>query len=271
MAKVRRGSSEGFLYSLSRWTDVPAAKWAWFRAQLAAGAMVALDPTTGLPDRWSLAPDDTLGLVFWTRNGRNLVEDARRLQPYRKTVHFTLTGWHEVEARAPQLDEGLELLSSLVSVFGVENVRWRFSPVPVVDDVVERFSRIAARAATLGLKNVYLSFLQSNDWIPEPRTPEVRRTLLANLAAVTGLELILCGDDLSTGDCGGVRYGICEDGARFASTLKAENCGCALSVDPFSRNEACVYACRYCYAGNLATAPRKRNTTRLPLLGNPRV
>src|SRR4051812_35454062 len=116
--KLRRGSVEGFPYSLSRWTDLPAAKWAWFREQLDAGSMVAMDPRTGLPDRWSLHPVDTLGLVFWTRNPRNLVRDADALSGHRKVVHFTLTGWHEVEPRAPGIEEGLDLLASAVETFG---------------------------------------------------------------------------------------------------------------------------------------------------------
>lgn len=270
MGKERRGLAEGFPYSLSRWTDLPAAKWEWFRAQLAGGSMVAMDPRTGLPDRWSLAPADTLGLVFWTRNSANLVRDADLLGAYRKVVHFTLTGWHEVEPRAPGIEEGLELLAHAVDTFGVDNVSWRFSPVPVVDDVVDRFARLAARAGALGLKEVYISFLQPNDWTPELRTPQNRGTLLRGLAEVTPLELVLCNEDLSTPVGARVRRGVCEDAGRFIDGAKAENCGCALAVDPFSQNEACVYGCRYCYSGNRATAPRKRNTTRLPLLATPR-
>lgn len=229
--------------------------------------MVAMDPRTGLPDRWSLAPTDTLGLVFWTRNSRNLVRDAAMLAPYQKVVHFTLTGWHEVELRAPGIDEGLEMLAATVDAFGVDNVRWRFSPVPVVQDVVERFARIAARAASIGLKAVYVSFLQPNDWAPESRSCGERESLLWGLAGVTSLEVLLCNEDSSTPVGGAVRRGVCEGGAQFASDIRTENCGCALTVDPFSQNEACVYGCRYCYAGNQATARRKRNTTRLPLLG----
>jgi hypothetical protein len=270
MGRIRRGITEGFPYSLSRWTDLPAAKWEWFRAQLANGSIIAMDPRTGLPDRWSLAPEDTLGLVFWTRNSSNLVRDAALLSPYRKVVHFTLTGWHEVEQRAPGIEKGLDLLASAVDTFGVDNVRWRFSPVPIVDDVVERFSTLASRAAALGLKDVYISFLQPNDWTPEPRTCVERESLLWGLSKVTSLELVLCNEDSSTSVSCGVRRGICEDASRFANDVKAEKCGCALSVDPFSQNEACIYGCRYCYSGNRATAPRKRNTTRLPLLGNPR-
>jgi hypothetical protein len=266
MSQIRRGLAEGFPYSLSRWTDLPAGKWEWFRTQLAERSMIAMDPRTGLPDRWSLDPADTLGLVFWTRNCRNLVKDARILSAYQKVIHFTLTGWHEVESKAPGIEEGLDLLASAVEAFGVENVRWRFSPVPIVNDAVERFQRIAARATTLGIKDVYLAFVQDNDWAPETRTRDERQALLSRLSKVTTLELILCNDDLSTPIDERVRRGICEDGLRFGPKIKGEGCGCALLVDPFSQNEACPYGCLYCYSANQATSPKKRNTTRLRML-----
>lgn len=267
MSTLRRGLAEGLPYSLSRWTDLPASKWPWFKAQLAGGSMVAMDPKTGFPDRWSLDPTETLGLVFWTRNSRNLVNDAALLARYRKVIHFTLTGWHEVELRAPGIEEGLEILGGAVETFGAHNVTWRFSPVPLVEDVIERFSRIAAQAFKLGLRRVYLSFLQANDWGLETRGPDQRRELLSRLSASTDLELILCNEDQTLPLEGtGVCSGICEDGTRFAPSVRKEGCGCALAVDPFSQNEACRYGCRFCYSANRATAPKKRNTTRLTVL-----
>lgn len=269
MTTPRRGLSEGLPYSLSRWTDLPAAKWPWFQTQLAQGHMIGMDPRTGLPDRWSLDPAHTLGLIFWTRNPRNLVRDVDLLKAYSKVVHFTLTGWHEVEARAPRIEEGLDMLGSAIAAFGVDNVTWRFSPVPLVDDVVSRFSSIASVAVGLGLRRVYLSFLQPNDWHSETRSAPERQDLLMRLSAVTSLDLVLCNEDqetLRSAASARTYSGVCEDGRRFGTTVKGEGCGCALSVDPFSQNEACQYGCAYCYSANQATSPRKRNTTRLPIV-----
>src|SRR5580698_706440 len=104
MTTPRSGAQEGLPYSLSRWTDVPAAKWGWFRAALAKGEMVAFDQRTGVPSTWSLRVKDTLGLVFWTKDPTNLVEDRACLEGFRVQVHVTITGWHEVEKGAPDLE-----------------------------------------------------------------------------------------------------------------------------------------------------------------------
>lgn len=270
---MRRGIAEGLPYSLSRWTDLPAAKWDWFKDQLSAGSMVAMDPATGMPDRWSLDPADTLGMIFWTRNCRNLLLESSSISAYRKVVHFTLTGWHEVERRAPGIEEGLELLGSAVETFGVDNVTWRFSPVPLVEDIVQRFTRLAAKVESFGLDRVYLSFLQQNDWMQETRTGEQRRELLARLAASTSLLLVLCNEDqetLAPSQSLRLRSGICEDGSRFYPQGKREGCGCALAVDPFSMNEACSMGCKFCYSANIASSPKKRNTTKLMVIREPK-
>jgi hypothetical protein len=226
------------------------------------GWMYGVDPRTGIPGPWSLSPVDTLGMVFWTRHGENLVKDSKLLRDYRKVIHFTLTGWTEVEHRAPNISKGLDLLRGLVGEFGADNVTWRFSPVPLEGDVLFRFARIADGVALLGLERVYVAFLQENDLMPETRAADRRSALLSSMSALTDLEVVLCNEDTETLSGGGpVQSGVCEDGRRFSDSPSTERCGCALAVDPFTRNEACVYGCAYCYAADLSGAPKKRNTT----------
>lgn len=267
---MHSGLAENVPYSLSRWTDVPASKWGWFREQLLQRWMFAFDQRTSFPAKWSLVPEETLGLVFWTKNPENLVADAQLLKPYRVKVHMTLTGWAEVEKGAPGLDEGCRLLREVVQAFGPENVRWRFTPVPIVPDVVERFRVIADVAAQVGLDSVFVAFLQQNDRLPETRSKDEQRRLLA-LMAEGPLLVRLCQDDktLIQGPSRNLELGICAPPEDFGlSGVKVDSCGCSYSVDPFTVNEACVYGCTYCYAADNETAAKKRNTTRgLPLLG----
>jgi len=284
---LRSGKAERLPYSLSRWTDLPAAKWEWFKAQLAQGKMVAFDPRTAVPAEWSLRPEDTLGLIFWTKNPENLIQHSVALQPYHVVIHMTLTGWEEVEKGAPSLDDGLQLLERAVAAFGTEHVVWRFSPVPLVPDVIERFEKMAARISKTGLKEVFVAFLQENDLLPETRPQRVRLELLKQMAIRShGLTIRLCADDKATlgnAPCpGNLRHGICESGDRFVTerpqgraeqimqslSVAKEDCGCCLAVDPFTINETCTFGCAYCYAADKSLAPKKRNTTKnsLPMV-----
>jgi DNA repair photolyase len=277
------GKQDKLPYSLSRWTDLPAAKWDWFNEQLDQKFMIAIDPRTALPGIWSLKPEDTYGLIFWTKNPENLVKHADRLKNYQKVVHMTLTGWTEVEKGAPDIQEGLELMQAAATTFGAHNVTWRFSPVPLVDDVVDRFVKIAEGVEKIGIREVYLAFLQENDLMPERRHGRVRKELLKQMAARTKLHLMLCNEDRTfeaekkAGSSilpANLGPGICESGKRFASSAynidlpKTEGCGCALAVDPFTINETCTMGCLYCYAADKTLSPKKRNTTKrsLPMI-----
>lgn len=209
-------------------------------------------------------------MVFWTRDGQNLVRNAHLLESYKKRFHFTLTGWQEVERKAPDIKQGLRILADMVSAFGPEDIVWRFSPIPTLIGVADRFKEIADGVQKLGVKTVYLSFLQDNDLMQDPRGTFGKQFTLTLLSeAAPEMTLLLCNEDRADlpHTKSNVRRGICEDGAWAGSAQRTEGCGCALAVDPFTVNESCVFGCRYCYAADKELAPKKRNTTKhLPLV-----
>lgn len=258
---MRSGKAENLPYQLSRWTDLPGARWEWFKEQLGQGSMVAFDQRDAMPDRWSLAPEDVLGFVFWTKNPANLIKDRDLILPhYKSVVHMTLTGWTEVELGAPTLYQGLDLMEKTVAA-GFETT-WRFSPIPMVEDVLDRFEAIAATVEGLGLKEVFVSFLQNNDRLPERRSDEVKFELLHAMSDCTNLRIKLCAEDRLTIPHT-VAKGVCESAERFGASgpPPREGCGCAYSIDPFTVNESCTMGCLFCYAADTSLSRKKHNTT----------
>jgi DNA repair photolyase len=210
-------------------------------------------------------------MIFWTRDGRNLVRDSKLLEPYKKVIHFTLTGWQEVEHKAPQIDQGLAILGEMVQAFGADNITWRFSPVPTHPEALERFKVIAEGVQALGIKQVYVSFLQNNDRLRDDRSTETQRGLLEDIARLAPeMAVLLCNENkvsVQGSSRSNLRRGVCEDGRRFSSEPPTEGCGCALAVDPFTVNESCHFGCEYCYAADKTLAPKKFNTTKaLPVV-----
>lgn len=271
----RNGLSERVPYSLSRYTDLPGStsKWRWFEECLSIQQMIAFDPKTGVPSVWSLAPSDTLSLVFWTKDPSNLIASQLRLQPYNVVIHMTATGWREVEKGVPTIDEAGRLLVEACRAFSC--VHWRFSPIPLLSDqmVIERFKQLLDHAVRAGRSEVFVSFLQPNDMIPETRPAAARFELLNRLAEIAnpaGLQVLLCKDDRSLDDWQGARYGLapCVPMSDFrAGGLPLESCECVAMVDPFTVNESCQAACDYCYAGDKGLAVRKRNSIKgLPIV-----
>lgn len=274
---ILSGRAANLPYSLSRWTDVPAAKFDWLKLQLMQGWMEALDPK-GVPGKWSLKPEDTLGLIFWTKNPSNLLVYLDLFEAYRVKVHVTVTGWAEVERGAPDIVLGTDLLCLAVRYLGATNVTWRFSPIPLVPDILKRFEFILENAAKAGIRQVFVSFLQENDRLPETRQKSERIRLLQRMGALAHEHQVmvrLCNDDFSLLEgieaTPGLSLGVCappEDFLFEGQVLAPiEKCGCVKAVDPFSTNEACAYSCAYCYTADPQVAIRKRNTTaHLPIL-----
>lgn len=242
---------------------------------------MAFDPTTAVPSKWSLRPDDVLGLVFWTKDPTNLIADKALLMGFNVKAHVTVTGWEEAERGAPGLQEGANKLAMAAHVFGPENVTWRFSPVPVVPDVVRRFETILAMAAHGGLDRVYLSFLQENDRVPETRSEQERLNVLAQVAELgskRGVRILLCNEDRLLARYPGYHpnlgSSVCAPPEDFALAGRelppSEGCGCVLMVDPFTINEQCSMSCEYCYASDKTLSGNKRNTTRrrLPMVSH---
>ena len=275
---MKSGRVEGIPYSFSRWTDVPAAKWAWFTQAMAEGKMIAFDPRDAIPYEWSLKPEDTLGMVFWTKYPERLASNSTLLAPYKLKVHVTITGWEEVEIGAPSIEDATYWTRQLAMAIGRENVAWRFSPVPLVNDTVDRFRRIARELRGFTPNGVYLSFLQENDVIRETRDKADKLALMVEMASVAkdnGLRVLLCNEDRTLFRVDGLpdnlSAGVCAPPEDFdrpgLGRSPSEGCGCVLMADPFTINETCTMGCRYCYAADKTLAPKKRNTTRgLPIL-----
>jgi len=279
---LRSGLAESLPYSLSRWTDVPAAKWPWFLDRMKAGYMEGFDPRTAIPAYWSLKPEDTLGLIFWTKNPENLIEYADLLRPYNLRVHVTITGWKEEEPGVPRWVDTATMARRLGVLFGWDRITWRFSPVPIgLDrhDLLTRFDHIAWFMSPFqsvpggGIKNVFLSFLQPNDRIGEDRGLAERVSLMremATIAARWGMNVRLCNEDRTLLGVDGLPAnlspGVCAPPEDFSlpgiAKPPSEGCGCTLAVEAFTINESCAYGCRYCYAADETLSGRKRNTTK---------
>lgn len=239
--------------------------------------MEAFDPRTGVPVWWSLRPEDTLGLVFWTRQPRNLIERQDLLDGHSVHIHLTVTGWEEVEHKAPTLEEGIDLLRKVARAYGPENVTWRFSPIPVVPDAVDRFERILDAAVDVGVSDVFLSFLQTNDRMAETRSDVEKLALLqdfSDVSAGSGMKIYLCNEDRLLSKHPGihnVQSGVCAPPEMYALSSRqmppSEGCGCVLMADPFTITESCSFGCEYCYAADMTLSSKKRSTTRvLPVI-----
>lgn len=268
--KLHTGTQTGFSYGFSRYTEVPGdpSRWSWFLERLKEGHFLGVHPVTGVPVLWSLRPEDTEELIFWTKNPVGLIESAHLLrEEFPLSIHVTVTGNDSsLERSVPSPERAAQLLEQIVSIYGSHFVTWRISPyvpgegrIPLPD--------LFERMASTGVTRVAVSFYQEH---PGGSKEGSRFSLslqekvqfweeISTLAKKHRMLAFLCKDDEIVSP---KSVGICTPTAR---NQRDSGCGCSLSVDAFTATESCVYGCVYCYAVDRNLAPKRRNTL-LPLL-----
>lgn len=224
------------------------------------GVFDGFDPVhSGVPRSWSLLPEDTQELIFWSKNPSSLVKDSDLLFPYvgKVGVHITCTGWgNKVERGVPDYREVLPLLQPLIEVYGTEQVTWRISPVPEGD--VSLLLPLFDLAAKTGIERVFCSFLQENAVMPRilfPNEKEENTKALTAWGRERGMQVSFCYDDRMFAP--GV-VGVCSPPSTPETPTDA--CGCSLAVDPFGIHESCIYNCRYCYVTTPQLGPKRHNS-----------
>lgn len=188
------------IVSASRRTDIPAFYSRWFQNRLKEGWCEVRNPFSGQSFHVSLASDDVLGWVFWSRNYNPFLETLEHLHGMgqRFICHFTITGFPSIlEAHNPPLTLSLATAGRMSARFGPESVVWRYDPVLLTsctppDWHVANFTGLAGDLEGCTRRCIF-SF------------PKMYRKTLRNLAAVAlsdkDLKIwSLEGDDFTMGD-----------------------------------------------------------------------
>jgi hypothetical protein len=267
------------IVSASFRTDIPAHYGAWFLRRLDAGFATVTSPYGGPDYRVSLAPGETDGFVFWTRNAGPFLpilnEVKRRRFPF--AVQFTITGNPRV-LEPGTLDAGAAIgqLREIARRFGPRAAVWRYDPIVVSDATPAawhrgNFARLAGalRGASdeavvsfvepyrKTARNLAAALGSAGFAWRDPPAGE-KRALIAGLAAIAGeagMRLTLCTQPaLLPGAAEAAR---CIDAARLSDVAgraiaartkgNRPGCLCAESRD-IGAYDTCAQGCAYCYA-----------------------
>lgn len=259
---MRSAKQEGFPFSVSRYTDVPAFYMGWLRERIEAGFVYAPHPTEIIPMAWSLDPKDVASFWFWTKAPGKLMEalDEGWLMPYNVAAAVTINGWREMEGKSPDWSIATRDLAQLACFLGPERVRWRLSPIPFEPDY-GILDNIASDVAAAGVKTCQAAFLQPNPQL-EPDYKDKREIVerLVETLGYHGIQLQLCADDKEwlSEPVLGPKLGkaLCVDGPSLEQSFGCKlagkyerGCDCAMSVDLCSMSShGCAMGCSYCYA-----------------------
>lgn len=280
-AKFKSLMERGLPLSLSRWTDVAHWYMPWLQDMLTVkGVIPATDPKSMTLSFWKVDPSEVHSLFFWTKYPPKLTSALKTwLSPYRVFTAVTITGWHEVETRVPNINDQLNAFEHHLDFVGPEKMQWRYSPVPNdfgYRDVNgesrrERFATLCQQMKRMGMDTVDVSMLQPSphwdkgyihDDVPdeeEARADVMRRVV--GIAASNNIRVGMCSDDLRLlktldEDLAENAYQTrCLDRGKLDDVfgldtpqIDENGCGCQLSIDPCQGKQfGCASACEYCY------------------------
>jgi hypothetical protein len=273
--------------SASRRTDIPAWYGTWFRNRIAAGAASYRNPFGGQMHTVSLAPEDVIAFVFWTRNATPFlpVLDEVLAAGYRAAFQYTITDYGlPVEGSSASAAEAVEGFLRTVERLGPDAVRWRYDPIILGPGMNREFHLANFESLLKRLKGwsgtCHTSFAQfyrktrrglaaaaGGDEAAYLDPPDEEKLALARelraMAAAAGIELVSCCYPLL--EKAGIPQGRCVDAdliRRLRPDLESpglkprptrEGCGCAASRD-IGAYDTCPGGCAYCYANRSGSA-----------------
>lgn len=287
--------------SVSRRTDIPAFYTEWFMRRIRAGFAQYCNPFGGQIYQVSLAPEDVLALVFWSRNYRPLLPHLAELDQhgYGAYFHFTITGFGPpLEPYAPPVHEMIDVVKTLAERYSPKHVLWRFDPLILSHQttgayLLSQFESLARQLSGY-TERCYVSFVDfygkttrnlqaltaQGVQCYEPE-PEEQLTLIRQIVAIANTYRVGIYACCETGLLAvpGVQQAHCVDAALLHElfpqkdwSLKPaptrEGCGCFASRD-IGAYDTCVYGCAYCYANTShqkALSHLKRHDPDQPML-----
>ena len=271
------------LISASRRTDIPAFYSRWFLRRLAEGFCDWINPFSGQVLRVSLRPQDTLGIVCWTRNPAPLAASLDALQQagHRFAFHFTINGYPgELESHNPPVETAVRAFRDIARRLPAGCAWWRYDPILLTEATPSawherNFSRLAealegeTRRCYFSFASFYRKTRRNLDasglrWHEPAIGEKLELTRRLRLIALRhGIDMFSCCDDqlLATG----VEKAHCVDPGAFLQAPSGfklaptrAGCGCTQSVD-IGAYDTCAFGCAYCYA----TASRRAALVRL--------
>ena len=281
--------------SASRRTDIPAFHSDWLMARAREGYARVISPFGGRQLRVSLAPDDVIAIVFWTKNAAPLLPGLDELtrMGHCFTFLYTINNYPRwLEPAVPDESRTLKTVEIMTERYYPHIFRWRYDTIVLTDTLdhrwhVSNFQRLCRMLAPFTSECIfsfcdyYRKTIRNMDLrVPNYRLPEQGecKELAENMAEVAqewGITLASCAHDFLVSDrivkahCIDPAFlrGVVDTEARLTALdhLKTAptrpDCGCAASKD-IGAYDTCAHGCAYCYA-NSDPVRARRNLERI--------
>jgi hypothetical protein len=278
------------IVSASRRTDIPAFHAEWFMNRIRAGRVGVRAPFGGRQYEVSLARDDVIAIVFWTKNAAPLIPYLGELRErgYPFMFLYTINNYPEsLESNVPPLSHSVGVLEEIV-VKQAAPVVWRYDTIVLGGDMttqwhVDNFGALC-QCLSPYVDTCIFSFCDYykktrknmarffSDYLePSQEESSALAEELALKARARGITLASCAHDVYVSDA--IVKARCVDSRLIDAIVPApekkaalaalkrqptrKGCGCLASRD-IGAYDTCLHGCAYCYANSNVEAAAKR-------------
>ena len=267
--------------SASRRTDIPAFHSRWFMNRMRAGYAEVVSPFGGGRYRVSLATEEVIAIVFWTKNAGPILGHLGELKDLGHcfTFLYTINAYPtSIEPGVPEQSHTISVLSAMAKQFPDAIIRWRYDTIVLTEKLdrqwhEKNFRNLCRELAPFTSECIFSfcdyyrkTIANMQRRVPDHRRPgddeckEISRDL-THIASERGITLLSCAHDFLVSDSVGAAA--CIDSAVLSKVVDTEarrgavralkkapsrkGCNCAASRD-IGAYDTCGHGCVYCYA-----------------------
>jgi len=269
------------IVSASRRTDIPAFYSRWFMNRIRAGGVKAVSPFGGRVFEVSLAREEVIAIVFWTKNAAPILADLEDLASlgYSFSFLYTINNYPDfVEPYVPSMRHTMKTVEALARRFSPGVFRWRYDTIILTDTLGSawhlrnfeglcRLLSLYTDECIFSFCDYYKKTIRNMDrLVPTHQIPSEAQCgqiagEMSEVAARWGITLASCAHDFLVS--GSITKARCIDpdflsqvvnSPEKAGALRAlkaapsrKQCGCVASRD-IGAYDTCLHGCVYCYA-----------------------
>ncbi|MGC8658967.1 MAG: DUF1848 domain-containing protein [Desulfomonilaceae bacterium] len=269
------------IISASRRTDIPAFHSDWMISQFREKTVSLVNPFNKKLSVVSLAPQDVIAIVFWTKNAQPMTRYLDELLDlgHQFTFLYTINNYPEcVEPNVPDLCHNMKVVEQLYRNYGSTVLRWRYDTIVLSKTTGRSWHmknfRDLSRILCPFVNECVFSFCDYYNktkkkvasrlpdyWEPDQQESAEIAMELADVASEYGIRMYSCAHDFLA--VGSIRPASCID-VNFLKNLVTsdekkqslekieikptrKNCKCSASTD-IGTYGTCKHGCIYCYA-----------------------
>jgi Domain of unknown function (DUF1848) len=269
------------IVSASRRTDIPAFHADWLMHRVRHGSVKVRSPYGGRLYEVSLAPENVISIVFWTKNAGPLLPflDELRDAGHCFTFLYTINNYPTfLEPAVPKWSQTMRVVERLHKRFSSSVFRWRYDTIVMTERTdrlwhLNNFSMLCKSLAPYTKECIFsfcdyyrktvrnMSRYAADYHEPLPVQCSELAEEMALLAAGRGISLRSCADDSLVSENIGKAH--CIDADHLSRVVDSDErkealnglkklptrkeCGCTESKD-IGAYDTCPHGCVYCYA-----------------------